>query len=184
MSFADTLLALAEFSLQYGLIGIDEYVERCEVALWLYDEGGTRPDPRGPSGPEDRERREPSSSETASESPQTGSAEKPYEPSPLEFLFQSWIFTKSDPDSYPSTPHGHFLHPERHWPKLNPYTGRVFKTKHQEDVSCRLNKKQMKTLWDDQRFRDFCRSYIMWYMETYPYHKFSVSNPLRFPRWR
>jgi hypothetical protein len=46
---ARTLIALAEFSLQFGFIGIDEYVERCEVALWLDDESGTRPDPRGTS---------------------------------------------------------------------------------------------------------------------------------------
>jgi hypothetical protein len=29
---ASTLIALAKFNLQLGLIGIDEYIERCEVA--------------------------------------------------------------------------------------------------------------------------------------------------------
>lgn len=49
----------------------------------------------------------------------------------LEFVaFGHWYFTKSDPDPYPSTPHGHFQSANNPWPKLNPYTGRVFDAKH------------------------------------------------------
>jgi hypothetical protein len=153
----ETLIALAEFNFEFGFIGIDEYVERCEVALWLDDESGKRHDPRDSSGSEERrERGERGPSERASELPQKGDGDQSPEPDSLEFLFQNWIFTKADPDPYPSTPHGHEGHRNKKWPKLNPYTGRAFKEKHQEDVSARLNKKQMKILWDDERVRDFC----------------------------
>jgi hypothetical protein len=43
-----TLVVLAEASLQFGLIGIDEYIERCEVAWWLGEEGAAIRDPRLP----------------------------------------------------------------------------------------------------------------------------------------
>jgi hypothetical protein len=41
---ASTLTALAKFNLQFGLIGIDKYFERCEVAFWLDDQKGDRPE--------------------------------------------------------------------------------------------------------------------------------------------
>ena len=52
---ASTLTALAKFNLQFGLIGIDKYFERCEVAFWLDDQKGDRPDPRGAISDERRE---------------------------------------------------------------------------------------------------------------------------------
>jgi hypothetical protein len=184
---AGTLIALAKFNLQFGLIGIDEYIERREVALWLDDENGVRLDPRDPAVSEERrEETESGSAENATDLPQKGGGDRRLDPDSgeVEFLFQGWVFTKSDPDPYPSTPHGHWLDSNAKWPKLNPYTGRVFKGKHQEDVSARLKRKQMKKLWNDSKFRDFCRSYILWYVEAFPHHTFGVANPLRFPQWR
>jgi hypothetical protein len=184
---ARTLLTLAKFNLQFGFIGIDEYIERYEVALWLGDPNGKRLDPRDTVLSEDlREEKERGSADNASEPPQKGGGDglRESDSGEVEFLFQGWVFTKSDPDPYPSTPHGHWRNQNSKWPKLNPYTGRVFKEKHQEDVSARLNKKEMKKLWNDDKFRDFCRSYILWYAEAFPHHVFGVANPLRFPDWR
>jgi hypothetical protein len=183
---ASTLIALARFNLQFGLIGIDEHIERCEVALWLDDRNGKRLDPRAAAASEEHhEEKERGSADNAGDPPQKRGGDGPHESDSgeVEFLFRGWIFTKSDPDPYPSTPHGHWRNPNAKWPKLNPYTGRVFKEKHQEDISARLSKKEMKELWNDSRFRDFCRSYILWYREAFPHHAFSVADPLRFPRW-
>jgi hypothetical protein len=103
----------------------------------------------------------------------------------IEFLFQGWVFTKADPDPYPSTPHGHWKNQNQKWPKLNPYSGRAFLTKHQEDVGKRLSKVQMKLLWSDEKFKDFCRAHIVWYRESFPFHDFGRSNKLllKFPKW-
>lgn len=182
---ANTLLTLAEFSLHFGFIGIDEYIERCEIASWLNDDSGALSDPRNANGPHehpDIEQRHSSSEEVTGT--RTGQITDQTEPDFVEFLFQKWVFTKSDPDPYPATPHGHLYNQTRRWPKLNPYTGRAFRNKHQEDISLRLNKRDMITLWNDEKFRDFCRSHILWYAEQYPYHSFPVSHPLRFPRWK
>ena len=179
-----TLLFLAEASFQLGLIGIDEYIERCEVAWWLGDEGALG-DPREPrDAGEGHEHVEAHRPHVATDSSQTGTGTRVDEPDWLRFLFRNtWLFTRSDPDPYPSTPHGHLQSANRAWPKLNPYTGRAFKAKHQEEVSLRLGKTEMKNLWQDEAFRNFCRSYVLWYMEQFPYHRFSVAYPLRFPRW-
>jgi len=183
--FARTLLTLAEVSIQFGLIGIDEYRERCEIAYWLNGDTGSFADPRTTSGREDKtdEDAEPIlSGET--ELRASGNTNGPPGSDFIELLWQGWVFTKADPDPYPSTPHGHWRDPNQKWPKLNPYTGRVFKQKHQEDNSRRLKKKDMVALWGNGQFRDFCRSYILWYMEEFPYHDFAVSHPLRLPSWR
>ncbi|GJM08442.1 MAG: hypothetical protein DHS20C11_07180 [Lysobacteraceae bacterium] len=42
----DTLTTLAHFHYWLGYISHDEYVERVQVALWLFDEGGSISDPR------------------------------------------------------------------------------------------------------------------------------------------
>lgn len=80
-------------------------------------------------------------------------------------------------------PHGHYQHQNVKWPKLNPYTGRVFSSKHQEDNSQRLSKKDMTIIWSDESFKSFCREMIVWYQEQFPYHEFPVRRPLRFPIW-
>ena len=102
----------------------------------------------------------------------------------LAFIaWKTWYFTGSDPDSYPSVPHGHYQNENNKWPKLNPYTGRVFSKKNQENTSMRLTKIDMKKLWGDVNFRNFCRAHIMWYMQNHSHYAFCVRNPLRLPRW-
>jgi hypothetical protein len=179
------LFTLASLSFDLGLIDVTEYHERCRVALWLEDGDPSATDPREPNldtcvDPE-------ASADFHQDANPVRLIKKrtPDDPNVLELILLSkWLFTRSDPDPYPSTPHGHLHNPNRSWPKLNPYTGRVFKAKHQEDNSLRLTKKEMCTLWEAEEFRDFCRAYVLWYIDRFPHHTFSVRDPLRFPRWR
>lgn len=178
------LLVLANFHFGFGLIGIDEYAERVEVARWLGSKGPTA-DPR--TGIESDEGHCGGESEVPGDEVSHNSAVTSNDDQPIdsiEFIFRKeWVFTKSDPDPYPSTPHGHLGNQNRRWPKLNPYTGRVFKAKHQEDESARLRKSDLVDLWRNERFRDFCRSHIIWYAERHPHHVFPVAHPFRFPKW-
>lgn len=177
-------LTLTEVSFQLGIIGVSEYIERREIALWLRDENGSMSDPRSLHiQNEHQEIAEPDSAIKPAEAERTRNGGEYEAPSWQHFLFKkTWLFTRSDPDSYPSTPHGHLQRANRGWPKLNPYTGRAFKARHQEDSLLRLGKKEMRDLWEDETFRDFCRSYIVWYIETFPMHRFATRHPLRFPR--
>lgn len=181
-----TLIFLAQLHLQLGLIGIDEFTERCKVAKWLDGELGI-PDPRDSTtseGGEEFEHDDPIDADDEKNAVyRMGKSDCGDDV--LEFIWSQWVFTRQDPDPYPSTPHGHLHNANNRWPKLNPYVGRVFDAKHQESKTSRLKKKQLIALWSDQRFRDFCRTHIMWYAETFPLHVFSVAHPLRFPKpWR
>lgn len=170
---------IARFSFDIGLIGLDEYLERLKVANWVFDDSDNCPDPREP---EIKFRGElTDNNEQASKGDGAPGQE---DNSTIEFvLLRKWYFTGSDPDPYPSVPHGHLNSAARAWPKLNPYTGRVYCQKHQEDTSLRLTKNEMKAVWDDPKFRAFCRSHILWYLEQNPYYQFPVVHPLRLPRW-
>ena len=105
---------------------------------------------------------------------------------PQFLAFNKWLFTLGDKDCYPSVPHGHLHKKTRGWPKLNPYTGRVFSDVHQEDVSSRLNKAAMKSLWNDSDFVEFCRKQVLWYSRFAPEYGFPGARfgKLHFPRWR
>lgn len=182
-----TLVNLAEIHYELGLIDYDEFNERVGIALWLSD--GLDVDPRdGSEGITESNNLDGSEREKNQDSViakiDSGKSNVENDESWLEFLCLGvWVFTKSDQDPYPSIPHGHFKSQNKKWPKLNPYTGRVFKSKHQEDKSQRLEKKEMRDVWTDEKFKSFCREMIIWYREQFPYHEFSVSRPLRMPRW-
>jgi len=186
--FIETLTVLANVSLDYGLIGIDEYAERIHVAFWLEDPDPSSADPRHPF-PEtgrDRELEQPAggTSWAEEEISTIGGRENKKGPSRTCHVFKKrWYFTKSDPGPYPSVPHGHHSSSNAKWPKLNPYTGRIFSNRHQETVAQRLSKSDMQLLWRDQNFRDFCRQHILWYLENHRHYVFPVTNPLRLPRW-
>jgi hypothetical protein len=179
-----TLVTLAELHHRFGLISIDEYEERRRIAEWLYS--GQHVDPRDAGGDErERKNGDESPSGDATVTMRQGDPNDSYDPGYLSFLFNGWVFTKADLDPYPSTPHGHWQNQNNKWPKLDPYNGRVFKAKHNEDASKRLNKSQMKILWNDEKFKDFCRGHLIWYMEKCPHHVFRVSRDrlLRLPSW-
>lgn len=181
-----TLIALAELHHSFGLIGISEFVERCEVARWLQDPTPGLADPRDPeAGDPDREEEVGEAPEGQAVTVRTGDPSDPDDPGYLQFLFMKWVFTKADPDPYPSTPHGHWQNQNRKWPKLNPYTGRAYSAKEQEDKSQRLSRSQLRMLWGDEAFRDFCRGHLVWYREKFRFHRFPVPDAdlLRFPWW-
>lgn len=181
-----TLTTLAEMHHSFGLIGIDEYEERCRIAEWLYGGSGQHADPRGAGGEgRAREKEEELASGDATVTVQQGDSNDPHDPGYLSFLFNGWVFTKADPDPYPSTPHGHWQNKNSKWPKLDPYNGRAFKAKHNEDISKRLNKSDMKILWSDEKFKDFCRGHLIWYMENHHHYVFRVERDkiFRWPRW-
>lgn len=181
MALRTTLKVLADLHLQFGFVDVSEHRERFLVAHWITSDQADNQDPRYPIMELESSEDDPAKS-VVERGPGTGSPATPSDPDWLELLvLNKWVFTRSDPDTYPSAPHGHLHSPNRSWPKLNPYTGRVFKAKDQE--LCRLSKSQMQTLWGMQEFRDFCRSYVVWYMEAHSHHKFGVRYPLRFPRW-
>ncbi|RTR61060.1 hypothetical protein DY931_13800 [Pseudomonas aeruginosa] len=181
ISLFRTLCSLADISYMLGAIDASEHLERLEVARWIVEDDSALDDPRGPAEEPDEPRFEELKGESAV---QVSSSGNPEEPGWLEFVaFRKWYFTRSDPDPYPSTPHGHLQSANRAWPKLNPYTGRVFIAKHREDVLLRLTRSELRQLWATEAFRDFCRSHIMWYAEQHPHHEFGVLHPLRFPRW-
>lgn len=183
MAVQTTLQVLADLHLQFGLIDVSEHRERFLVADWVANDEVNGKHPRDPIA-EIKSSEGDSSELVVKRCTERNNPTLLNEPERLEFLaFNKWVFTRSDADPYPSTPHGHLQDPNRSWPKLNPYTGRVFKAKYQEDSTQRLSKKQMRTLWDSQDCRDFCRSHIVWYMEAHSHHKFAVRYPLRFPYW-
>ncbi|GIU50752.1 hypothetical protein TUM4438_37890 [Shewanella sairae] len=183
----NTLITLAEFHYELGFIGQDKYQERINVALWLsgkLDGGDPRLEPPEEEMNDSREEFESENEAVVLKNASGKSSTGRNEDDGLEFLFlNKWVFTKADPDSYPSVPHGHYKSQNKPWPKLNPYTGRVFSSKHQEETSQRLSKKQMKMIWNDEKFKNFCREMIVWYQEQFTYYKFQVRRPLRFPRW-
>ncbi len=178
-----TLIFLANVSFEFGLIDLNEFNERINVARWIGQESPA-PDPREPFINERTELDQEPDKDDPEVRPLVQVASNLSEQDRILFLaFKKWYFTISDPDPDPSTPHGHLNSPNNKWPKLNPYTGRVFKAKHQEDRTQRLTKKEMRELWRTEAFRDFCRSHILWFAEQFPSHRFDVKDRLRFPVW-
>jgi hypothetical protein len=173
---------LARVHYKWRLIGVDELQERCKVAEWLSTDWSHTPDPRRSELQDKRPhiagRDRPAQ---AADEPQPGSEHNP--PKSLHFVFMDWHFTLSDPDPYPATPYGRHLSHDRRWPRLNPYTGRVFSRKHQEDVHLRLSREEMRLLWRSERFRNFCKNHTSNYRIGQPSYDFPMPDPLKFPTW-
>jgi len=186
------IILLSDLSYQLGLIGMAEYEERREVAHWLSVDEQGQPDPRR-NRHEEQERPHKSDEVPESEGaqPQGGSGsansteEDPTDLWPRFLAFNKWMFTVGDRDCYPSVPHGHLRRKTNEWPKLNPYTGRVFSAVHAEDVASRLTKAEMKILWNDSDFVELCRKQVLWYSDFAPAYGFPNARfgKLRFPRW-
>lgn len=179
---------LSDISLMAGLIGCFEYIERHQIADWLEDPGYRIPDPRATSHENHGSLSEGSYEEHGSEKVKLNATGEPGTDVPpwLELLMMNqWMFTIGDADCYPSVPHGHYKSKVREWPKLNPYTGRVFFDIHKEDSSKRLNKNDMITLWNDSRFIEHCRKQVHWYSNFAPGYEFPNARrgKLVFPTW-
>jgi hypothetical protein len=186
------IILLSDRSYQNGLIGMAEYEERLAVADWLSPSNKVGQDPRARSGDvsnscEDGELKAIHDGEVGNTT-SSGSGEVLGESDRWpRFLFQNkWMFTVGDRDCYPSVPHGHLRSKTNQWPKLNPYTGRVFAYIHQEDPGARLTKAQMKLLWNDSAFVELCIKQVNWYDNFEPEYGFPRARrgKLQFPRWR
>jgi hypothetical protein len=186
------IVLLSDLSYQLGLIGIAEYEERRELAFWLSTNGEGKPDPRSGRHEESerpRENDEGHESDGAKGQGGSGSAnatdDDPSDRWPKFLAFQKWMFTVGDRDCYPSVPHGHLHRKTNEWPKLNPYTGRVFADAHAEDASCRLTKTEMKVLWNSEGFVEHCRKQVLWYSDFAPDYAFPRARfgKFRFPKW-
>lgn len=180
---------LSDMSLMAGLIGHFEYIERHEIADWLEDSSGRVPDPRLTSEENRDPLSEESTEENCSDERRPGASyERRTDDSPRleELMLNQWMFTLGDPDCYPSVPHGHYKSKTRKWPKLNPYTGRVFSDVHKENISKRLRKKEMIEIWNDSKFIEHCRVQVLWYSDFAPNYGFpnAKRGKLVFPRWR
>ena len=177
------LFNMAEIHYAFGLISSYEYQERVNLAIWMDDANGMRKDPQG-ADDTCGEHEERHVDDFVNDGLSVLRVRDERDVSHIEFLcLNTWVFTKSDPDPYPSVPHGHLKSQNRKWPKLNPHTGRVFLRKYREDVSKRLSKHQMRAIWRDDEFKSFCREIVVWYLEEYPNYRFPVSRPLKMPRW-
>lgn len=185
------IILLTDLSYEIGLIGVAEYVERMEVADWLSEHNAEMRDPRLGNLEEAPPRHRPEPSKEHGAGGNTGSGgsqgddknDSPY----MQFLaLNTWMFTVGDHDCYPSVPHGHFQRKTNKWPKLNPYTGRAFIAMHSEDISARLTRTEMRTLWSDEDFVEHCRQQVLWYSDFAPSYAFPSARrgKLRFPRWR
>lgn len=171
----NTLITLAEIHYDLGLIGHNEYCERIDIALWLsgqYDSEDPRELPQG-YPPTQQEVLKIQGNSRLLSHPQTEE----------KFLCMGyWIFTKSDAESYPSVPFGFYKNPKQQWPKLDPYTGRVYNAKHQENVQQRLSKADLEKLWSDESLKSLCREITVWYQEQFRSYTFPVRNHLRMPK--
>lgn len=91
-----------------------------------------------------------------------------------------WEFHQYDDDFFPSIPHGHWL--GRHQPKLDPYLGWVYRGSRQVR---RESRKNIVALWNDDKFREFARRAIDYYLAHHPYYNgWRVLNPRHLPRMR
>lgn len=182
---------ISDLSYHAGLIGLAEYEERLDIADWLSASGSGVPDPRMPANEESKKsevRAIPLRNKDAVEgnSSENGKTSEDQNSWPQFLAFNKWLFTVGDRDCYPSVPHGHLRNKTREWPKLNPYTGRVFSDVHQEHVGSRLSKEEMKLLWNDSDFVELCRKQVLWYSDFAPAYEFPRARfgKLQFPRWR
>lgn len=179
----NTLLTLAEIHYDLGLIGHNEYCERTDIALWVsshYDMKDPRELPSDYTPPSQESTTLQGKSRLVINPPSIYDRSD----SDLQKLLylDHWVFKKNEPDSYPAVPFAYHSDPKNLWPKLDPYTGRVYNAKYNENISMRLSKKDLQKLWSDDGFKSFCREITIWHQEQYSSHTFPVRNHLRMPK--
>lgn len=92
----------------------------------------------------------------------------------------NWEFHQTDDDFFPSVPHGHW-NGKKHL-KLDPYQGWVYIGSKQQR---REPKKNIVSLWNDRKFREFALVAIDYYLTHHPsYNGWRVANPRLLPRRR
>lgn len=188
----DVYIFISDCEFNLGTIGFAEYEERKEVLAWLIDNDNGANDPRGALAQEEgleRDFKNKRKNENAVEDDSKGASQYAETP-PVQFipggLARTWVFTIGDPDHYPSVPHGHLNNQNQKWPKLNPYSGRAFGKTQSENTTLRLSREEMRSLWNDEKFKQHALKQIAWYNRTYPRHRFPVPRHRisRLPKWR
>lgn len=108
-----------------------------------------------------------------------------FEPPALTFIaagstgLHQWQFRQSDPDFFPSIPHGHSRSDRRR--KLDAYRGWTY----QEDRQFgREPRWKIIALWNDDKFRSFAAAAIQYYLVAFPRYVWPVQYPLKLPRRR
>lgn len=92
-----------------------------------------------------------------------------------------WKFNPFDDDWFPSVPHGH-KHPGRPTDKLDPYLGWLYDKSKQLG---RLKRKDIISLWNDERFRKIASRAIDYYLNEHRHYRgWRVPNPRLLPRRR
>jgi len=146
-------------------------------AAWLCCPSEERED----DWPED-DRPDTGEKESAEGTPASG-AQKPHGEEDLFFIMPAslpgWKFNAFDRDFFPSVPHGHLIKDKRR--KLDAYLGYVYKGSRQDS---RLARRQIISLWNDDKFRDFAHNTIEWYMAEFRNFRWRVPVPLLLPRKR
>lgn len=188
------IILLSDLSYTIGIIGLVEYNERLEISNWLNCSDNSLSDPRDCDDEHrvfdyERPHESPNKNSPSGSPIGSGSIEDEDEESDRwrRFLaFNKWVFTIGDADCYPSVPHGHLHNKNNPYPKLNPYTGKAFLKSRAEDVSLRLSRAEMKTLWSDSKFVQHCREQVIYYEQFAPAYGFPDARRGRhhFPRWR
>ena len=97
-------------------------------------------------------------------------------------LGAKWVFTLGDPDPFPSIPHGH-LHSKK-YVKLDAYLGYTFDMRNGQKQLKRESRVFIVNLWNNQKFRQFARKQLRWFISQNPNFKWRVSYPLRLPNRR
>jgi hypothetical protein len=150
-----------------GLIGIDEYIERCVVAQWL-DEEGKSGDPREPGLVV-----------------QLTNTAKFY----TTMLRIKQKTKRRNAESNPICCGSHLetdgFSPVQIPIRTRRHLTRISKARiafGQSLIHIRLGKREMKDLWGDQAFRNFCRSHILWLYGTISVVSISGNLPVALPK--
>lgn len=152
--------------------GTDEFLEAAAPG-WLEHLS----DPKNVSGTEDAR-----SSEDRTLDSQQASAATRFITATSPALGGPWELKISDPDFFPSIPHGH-LRAARDI-RLDVYRGLTFNRAKGERPEARERRQFIVALWNDNSFRDFATRAIRHFMLQKPGHCWRVPNPLRLPRIR
>lgn len=109
----------------------------------------------------------------------------PLEPPPLAFVaagstgLHQWLFRQSDPDFFPSIPHGHWRSERKK--KLDAYRGWIYR---EDKQTGRESRWKIIALWNEEKFRSFATAAIQWYLTAFPGYVWRVPYPLRLARRR
>jgi hypothetical protein len=186
------IVLMSDISYMSGIIGLAEYRERLLVAKWLSNDEEEGVDPREPFAEPNEDVNDKNDVETprqgdgsAASANSAGGNDNNETRWPRFLLLNKWHFTIGDVDCVPSVPHGHENSKTQSWPKLNPYTGKVYIGVEREDVSRRLNRNDMKKIWTNKKFLEECRKQIVWYAENFPSYQFRNARRGRdcLPKW-